>query len=49
MRDTIKNKYLPDILKQMEGIASLKDPEMINVFKASVNEYYPMTEKWLSL
>ena len=49
MQETIKNKYLPEVLEKIRDYASFKDPAMLKMFPASVNEYYPMTEKWLSL
>ena len=49
MRDTLKKKYLPDVREKIIDRLSWRDVEMTVGFLASINEYYPTNEKWLSL
>ena len=49
MRDTLKKKYLPDVREKIIDRVSWRDEEMTVGFLASINEYYPTNEKWLSL
>ena len=49
MRDTLTKKYLPDVREKIIDRLSWRDIEMTLGFLASINEYYPTNEKWLSL
>ena len=49
MKDTMTKKYLPDMREKIIDRVSWRDVEMTVGFLASINEYYPMNEKWLSL
>lgn len=45
----MKKKYLPEVREKIIDRLSWRDVEMTVGFLASINEYYPTNEKWLSL